>query len=170
MILISTSKGDIRLQLDEETTPETVANFLNYVRSGFYKDTVFHRVIDKFMIQGGGLTASMESKATEKPVKNEAKSAKLNKRGTIAMARTMDPHSATSQFFINVADNAFLNYSGDQAQSYGYCVFGEVVEGMDVVDMIARVKTGQRMGHGDVPLEDVFVHEISEIKDDMTAS
>ena len=166
MILISTSKGDIRLRLDKETAPDTVANFLNYVHSGFYKDTIFHRVIDGFMIQGGGLTAAMETKPVEKPVKNEAKAAKLNKRGTIAMARTMDPHSATSQFFINVADNAFLNYSGDQAQSYGYFVFGEVVDGMDVVDMIARVKTGQRMGHGDVPLEEVVIHEISEIKSD----
>ena len=115
------------------------------------------------MIQGGGLTAGMETKSAELPVKNEAKSAKLNKRGTVAMARTMDPHSATSQFFINVADNAFLNYSGDQAQSYGYCVFGEVVEGMDVVDMIAKVKTGQRDGHGDVPLEEVVIHKITEI-------
>ncbi len=163
MILISTSKGDIRLQLDEENTPETAANFLNYVRSGFYNNTVFHRVIDGFMIQGGGLTSDMQTKPTGFPVKNEAKSAKPNKRGTVSMARTMDPHSATAQFFINVADNAFLNYSGDQAQSFGYCVFGEVVEGMDVVDMIAKVKTGQRMGHGDVPLEEVVIHQISEV-------
>jgi peptidyl-prolyl cis-trans isomerase B (cyclophilin B) len=163
MILISTSKGDIRLQLDEENTPETAANFLNYVRSGFYNNTIFHRVIDGFMVQGGGLTADMQTKPANPPVKNEAKSAKLNKRGTVSMARTMDPHSATAQFFINVADNAFLNYSGDQAQSYGYCVFGEVVEGMDVVDMIAKVKTGQRMGHGDVPLEEIVIHQISEV-------
>ena len=166
MILINTSKGDIRLKLHEDTTPETVANFLNYVRSGFYKETVFHRVIDGFMIQGGGLTAAMETKSTEVPVKNEAKAAKPNKRGTIAVARTMDPHSATAQFFINVSDNAFLNYSGDHAQSYGYCVFGEVVDGMDVVDMIARVKTGQRMGHGDVPMEDIIIHQISEISEE----
>lgn len=105
----------------------------------------------------------METKATNQPVKNEAKSAKPNKRGTISMARTMDPHSATSQFFINVADNAFLNYSGEQAQSYGYCVFGEVVEGMDVVDQIAKVKTGQRKGHGDVPLEEVVIYQITEV-------
>ncbi len=163
MILINTSKGDIRLQLDEENTPDTAANFLNYVRSGFYNDTIFHRVIDGFMIQGGGLTAAMETKSTELPIKNEAKSAKQNKRGTIAMARTMDPHSATCQFFINVADNAFLNYSGEQAQSYGYCVFGEVVEGMDVVDAIAKMKTGQRKGHGDVPMEDVVIHEVREV-------
>ena len=163
MILISTSKGDIKLELDEKNTPDTAANFLNYVRSGHYKDTIFHRVIDGFMIQGGGLTADMETKATQQPVKNEAKSAKPNKRGTIAMARTMDPHSATSQFFINVADNAFLNFTGEQAQSYGYCVFGEVVDGMDVVDQIAKVKTGQRKGHGDVPLEEVVIHQITEV-------
>ncbi len=162
MILISTSKGDIRLALDTENTPETAENFLNYVRSGFYTDTIIHRVIDGFMIQGGGLTADMETKSVGAPVKNEAKTGKLNKRGTVAMARTMDPHSATAQFFINVADNAFLNYSGEQAQSYGYCVFGEVTEGMDVVDSIAKVKTGQSKGHGDVPLEVIVIHQISE--------
>ncbi len=163
MILINTSKGDIRLQLDEENTPDTVANFLQYVRSGFYNDTVFHRVIDGFMIQGGGLTADMETKPTELPIKNEAKSGKLNKRGSIAMARTTEPHSATSQFFINLADNKFLNYTGEQTQSYGYCVFGEVVEGMDVVDIIAKVKTGQRKGHGDVPVEEIVIIKISEV-------
>ncbi|CEK11761.1 peptidylprolyl isomerase [Legionella hackeliae] len=163
MIVISTSKGDIHLQLDEENTPETAQNFLNYVRSGFYNDTIFHRVIDGFMIQGGGLTADMTQKPTESAIKNEAKSAKPNKRGTIAMARTMDPHSATSQFFINVADNAFLNFTGEHAQGYGYCVFGEVVEGMDVVDAIVKVKTGQRMGHADVPVEAVVIHEIREV-------
>jgi peptidyl-prolyl cis-trans isomerase B (cyclophilin B) len=163
MILINTSKGDIRIQLDEENAPDTVANFLNYVRSGFYSDTIFHRVIDGFMIQGGGLTADMETKPTNSSVKNEAKSAKPNKRGTIAMARTMDPHSATAQFFINVADNAFLNFSGEQAQSYGYCVFGEVIEGMDVVDTIAKAKTKQHMGHGDVPAEAIVIHQITEV-------
>ena len=163
MILISTSKGDIKLELDEENTPKTAANFLNYVRNGFYKDTIFHRVISGFMIQGGGLTAQMENKATDAPVVNEAKGSKLNKRGTIAMARTMDPHSATAQFFINLVDNSFLNYSGEQAQNFGYCAFGEVVEGMEVVDLIAKVKTGQKSGHGDVPLEDVVIHEVTEI-------
>lgn len=163
MIVINTSKGDIQLQLDEAGAPDTTANFLNYVRSGFYNETIFHRVIDGFMIQGGGFTADMETKPTLSPIKNEAKSAKPNKRGTIAMARTMDPHSATAQFFINVADNAFLNYSGDNAQGYGYCVFGEVVDGMDVVDLIAKVKTGQKMGHGDVPMEEVVIHTISEM-------
>ncbi|ARG96558.1 peptidylprolyl isomerase [Legionella micdadei] len=163
MILINTSKGEIRLELHEENAPKTVENFLNYVRKGFYTDTIFHRVIDGFMIQGGGLTAEMVQKTTDAPVKNEAKQAKPNKRGTIAMARTMDPHSATAQFFINVADNAFLNFSGEHAQGYGYCVFGEVVEGMDVVDAIAKVKTGQRKGHADVPVEEVVIHEILEI-------
>lgn len=170
MILINTTKGDIRLNLDKETTPNTVANFLNYVSRGFYNETIFHRVIDGFMIQGGGLTAKMENKATDAPVQNEAKLAKLNKRGSIAMARTSDPHSATAQFFINLSDNAFLNYSGDTTQGFGYCVFGEVVDGMDVVDLIAKVKTGQRMGHGDVPLEDVTILSIREIEsDDVTA-
>lgn len=163
LILIKTSKGDIKVQLDKETAPKTVANFMNYVHSNFYNDTIFHRVIDGFMIQGGGLTAQMETKTTQTPVENEAKFAKANKRGSIAMARTMDPHSATAQFFINLADNAFLNYSGDHAQGFGYCVFGEVTEGMDVVDAIAKVKTGQRKGHGDVPMEDVMIHSISEV-------
>jgi peptidyl-prolyl cis-trans isomerase B (cyclophilin B) len=163
MLVISTSKGDIHLQLDTENTPVTVENFLSYVRSGFYNNTIFHRVIDGFMIQGGGLNADMEQKSTQAPVQNEAKKAKPNKRGTIAMARTMDPHSATAQFFINVANNGFLNYSGDHAQGYGYCVFGEVTEGMDVVDAIAKVKTGQRMGHGDVPVEEISISEVKEV-------
>lgn len=163
MVVISTSKGEIHLNLDMENTPETAENFLNYIRSGFYNDTIFHRVIPGFMIQGGGFNTGMEQKTTEAPIKNEAKNAKQNKRGTIAMARTMDPHSATAQFFINVADNGFLNYTGDNAQGYGYCVFGEVVEGMDVVDAIAKVKTGQRMGHGDVPVEEVSIIEVKEV-------
>jgi peptidyl-prolyl cis-trans isomerase B (cyclophilin B) len=163
MVVISTSKGDIHLQLDTENTPVTVENFLNYARSGYYNNTIFHRVIDGFMIQGGGLNADMEQKPTEQPIQNEAKKGKPNKRGTIAMARTMDPHSATAQFFINVADNSFLNYSGDHAQGFGYCVFGEVVEGMDVVDAIGKVKTGQRMGHGDVPVEEVSIIEVKVV-------
>lgn len=162
MVVIQTSKGDIRLKLDTTNTPETAENFLNYVRSGFYNDTIFHRVIDGFMIQGGGLTADMQTKSTQTPIKNEAKNANLNKRGTIAMARTMDPHSATAQFFINVVDNAFLNFSAETTQGYGYCVFGEVTEGMDVVDAIAKVKTGARHGHGDVPVEEVTIYSISE--------
>lgn len=162
-ILLSTSKGDIGLEL-HDGTKETVENFLNYVRSGFYSNTIFHRVIGGFMIQGGGFTAEMQQKPTQSPVKNEAKVARPNKRGTIAMARTMVPDSATAQFFINVADNDFLNYSGDTAQGYGYCVFGEVVSGMDVVEAISKVRTGQRDGHGDVPLEEVLITEIREIE------
>ncbi|HHP0257262.1 TPA: peptidylprolyl isomerase [Legionella pneumophila] len=163
MVLISTSMGDIHIKLDTENTPLTAENFLNYVRKGFYNDTIFHRVIDGFMIQGGGLNTNMEQKTTASPIQNEAKGAKPNKRGTIAMARTMDPHSATAQFFINVADNGILNYSGDHPQGYGYCVFGEVVEGMDVVDAIAKVKTGQRNGHADVPVEEISIIEVREL-------
>ena len=164
MILIHTSRGDIRLKLDEENTPNTAENFLNYVRSGFYNDTIFHRVIDGFMIQGGGMNAQMEPKSNEKPIKNEAKNAHKNTRGTVAMARTNDPHSATSQFFINVADNAFLNFKSEQPDGFGYCVFAEVIDGMDVVDQIAKVKTGQRRGHGDVPEEDVVIHSVTEVE------
>jgi peptidyl-prolyl cis-trans isomerase B (cyclophilin B) len=162
MVVISTSKGDIHIELDMENTPKTAENFLNYLRSGFYNDTIFHRVIDGFMIQGGGLTANMEQKKPEEPIKNEAKNSSPNKRGTIAMARTMDPHSATAQFFINVADNGFLNYTNDSTQGAGYCVFGTVVEGMDVVDAIAKTKTGQRMGYGDVPVEEISILEVKE--------
>lgn len=163
MVVISTSKGDIHIQLDTENTPATAENFLNYVRSGFYDNTIFHRVIAGFMIQGGGLNSDMEQKPTQSAIKNEAKSGKQNKRGTIAMARTMDPHSATAQFFINVADNGFLNYSGDTMQGFGYCVFGEVVEGMDIVDAIAKVKTGQNKGHADVPAEEISILEVKEV-------
>lgn len=161
MVVIETSKGNIQIELDDKNAPQTVANFLQYVRSEFYQDTIFHRVIDGFMIQGGGLTSDMETKVTNASVSNEAKTALPNQRGTIAMARTMDPHSATSQFFINVADNAFLNYSNEQ--NVGYCVFGNVVEGMDVVDSIAKARTGQVHGHGDVPLEEITIHKIREI-------
>lgn len=163
MILIKTSKGNIKLTLDTENTPLTTDNFLNYIRSGFYNDTIFHRVIGSFMIQGGGLKENLETKKTNSSIQNEAKNAQKNKRGTVAMARTMDPHSATSQFFINLVDNAFLNYSNDSAQGAGYCVFGEVTEGMDVVDSIAKAKTGNKQGHSDVPLEAIIIHEIIEV-------
>ena len=162
MIVLKTSKGDIHIELDTENTPETAENFLNYVKDGFYNGTIFHRVIDNFMIQGGGFTADMDQKPTNAPIKNEAKSAKSNKRGTIAMARTNDPHSATVQFFINLVDNNFLNYSSDHPSGAGYCVFGEVVEGMDVVDAIAKVQTGNHGGHGDVPKETIMIDEVSE--------
>ena len=164
MILISTSKGDIRIELDTKNTPVTANNFLQYVNNGFYNNTVFHRVINGFMIQGGGMTADLKSKETLAPIVNEAKNATGNVRGSIAMARTNDPHSATSQFFINVADNAFLNYSGDHMQGAGYCVFGHVVDGMDVVDQIKAVSTGNRAGHSDVPVEDVIIYSVTEEK------
>ena len=164
MVLIKTSMGDIRLKLDTENTPKTAENFLSYVRNDFYKDTLFHRVIDGFMIQGGGLTADMNTKLTDAPIENEAKQAKKNARGSIAMARTSDPHSATAQFFINVADNAFLNFTGESPQTFGYCVFGEVVEGMDIVDAIAKVKTGNKAGHADVPVEDIVIESVTEVE------
>lgn len=163
MILIKTSQGDISIALDEANTPKTAANFLEYVRSGFYKDTIFHRVINGFMIQGGGLTAEMENKPAPNKVVNEAKTGKPNKRGTIAMARTSDPHSASAQFFINLVDNTFLNFSSETPQGYGYCVFGEVVDGMDVVDAIAKVKTGQSAGHADVPQQTIVIQDIIEV-------
>lgn len=163
MILIKTSQGDISIALDEANTPKTAANFLEYVRAGFYKDTIFHRVINGFMIQGGGLTADMDNKPAPNKVVNEAKTGKLNKRGTIAMARTSDPHSASAQFFINLVDNAFLNFSSETPQGFGYCVFGEVVDGMDVVDAIAKVKTGQSAGHADVPQQAILIHDIIEV-------
>jgi len=162
MIVINTSAGDIKIKLDDENTPNTAENFRQYVSSGFYNDTIFHRVISGFMIQGGGMLADMSQKKTNDPVKNEAKSGKPNKRGTIAMARTNDPHSATAQFFINLVDNTFLNFTGENAQGYGYCVFGEVVEGMDVVDAIAKVKTGNNSGHSDVPVEPVVILDVRE--------
>ncbi|MBU6505384.1 MAG: peptidylprolyl isomerase, partial [Betaproteobacteria bacterium] len=135
----------------------TVANFLDYVSQGFYDNTVFHRVIDGFMIQGGGFEPGMHQKATNAPIENEAGNGLSNDRYTVAMARTSDPHSATAQFFINVKDNAFLNFRSATRDGYGYCVFGKVVEGQDVVDRIKGVNTGSRMGHGDVPLEDVVI-------------
>ena len=163
MILIKSSLGDISLQLDSENTPKPAENFLNYARKGFYNDTIFHRVIKGFMVQGGGLTSDMQTKPAPETVKNEAKTGKQNKRGTIAMARTSDPHSASAQFFINLVDNTFLNFTGENAQGYGYCVFGEVTDGMDVVDAIAKVKTGQKGGHSDVPQEDIVIYSITQL-------
>jgi len=160
MYTIKTNYGDIIIKLDEENAPKTSANFKEYVKDGFYDSTIFHRVIDSFMIQGGGLTEDMETKSTQAPIENEAKNAKPNKRGSIAMARTSNPHSATAQFFINLVDNDFLNFTSEDMQGYGYCVFGEVIEGMDVVDKIAKVKTGSRMGHADVPTEKIVIETI----------
>lgn len=163
MIVINTSKGDISIELHEAEAPKTTENFRNYINNNFYNDTIFHRVIDGFMIQGGGLTQSLSQKANEASIINEAKNAKPNKRGTIAMARTSAPHSATSQFFINLADNAFLDFKNESDQGYGYCVFGEVVKGMEVVDAIAKVKTGTKQGYSDVPVEEVIIYGITEV-------
>ena len=149
--------GVITLELDAEKAPVTVANFLAYVESGHYNNTVFHRVIDGFMIQGGGFAPGMTQKPTGEQIKNEADNGLKNERGTIAMARTQAPHSATAQVFINVADNAFLNHTAPDLQGWGYCVFGKVSEGMDVVDTIRQIKTGSSGFHQDVPKEDVII-------------
>lgn len=157
MVKLHTNHGVITLELDAEKAPITTANFLEYVESGFYANTIFHRVIDGFMIQGGGFEPGMRQKPTNAPIKNEANNGLTNKTYTIAMARTPNPDSASSQFFINVNDNDFLNFSSPTTQGWGYCVFGKVVEGMDVVDKIRQVKTGNSNGHQDVPLEDVII-------------
>jgi peptidyl-prolyl cis-trans isomerase B (cyclophilin B) len=157
VVKLHTNFGEVTLELDAEKAPITVANFLEYVDSGFYDSTIFHRVIDGFMIQGGGFKQGMSQKPTKEEIKNEANNGLQNKPYTIAMARTPSPHSASSQFFINVADNDFLNFSAPTAQGWGYCVFGKVVAGMDVVDRIKKVRTGNRAGHQDVPLEDVVI-------------
>ncbi len=163
MVKLNTNFGAIVLELDAEKAPVTVANFLQYVNSGFYNGTVFHRVIDGFMIQGGGMEPGLQQKKTLDEIKNEADNGLKNKAYTIAMARTPNPHSASSQFFINVADNDFLNFSAPTAQGYGYCVFGKVVEGQDVVDAIKKVKTGRKGGHDDVPVEDVVIESAEEV-------
>jgi len=159
MVTLKTSLGTILIELDHERAPETSANFAQYVRDGFFDDTIFHRVIDGFMIQGGGLTADMQQKPTREPIQNEADNGLANEVGTVAMARTNDPHSATAQFFINVADNSFLNHRSKDAQGWGYAVFGRVVEGMDVVEAIKGVATGNRAGHQDVPLETITIEQ-----------
>jgi peptidyl-prolyl cis-trans isomerase B (cyclophilin B) len=156
-VKLHTNHGIITLELDAEKAPVTVANFLAYVESGHYDNTVFHRVIDGFMIQGGGFEPGMNQKPTGEQIKNEADNGLKNERGTIAMARTQAPHSATAQFFINVADNDFLNHRSPDLQGWGYCVFGKVSEGMDVVDAIRKVKTGSSGFHQDVPKEDVII-------------
>ncbi|MWM86266.1 peptidylprolyl isomerase [Escherichia coli] len=156
-VTLHTSHGDIVIQLHDDKAPETVANFLNYCRDGFYNGTIFHRVISGFMVQGGGYESGMKQKPAGEPIKNEANNGLKNKRGTVAMARTQKPHSATSQFFINLADNDFLDYTGESIQGWGYCVFGEVVEGMETVDAVAAVETGSAGMHRDVPLEDVTI-------------
>lgn len=160
MISLKTNYGDIDIKLDQENTPVTAENFLKYAKEGFYDGTVFHRVIDGFMIQGGGFLPGMQQKKTQKTIKNEANKSKPNLRGTVAMARTSDPHSATAQFFINVADNKFLNFTNESPQGWGYCVFGEVVKGMDVVDKIKSLKTTHKAGHADVPVDDVIIESV----------
>jgi peptidyl-prolyl cis-trans isomerase B (cyclophilin B) len=151
--------GVITLELDEQKAPKTVANFLNYVKKGHYDGTVFHRVIDGFMIQGGGFAPGMSQKPTDAPIENEANNGLKNDKYTVAMARTNQPHSASAQFFINVADNAFLNHTAPSAQGWGYAVFGKVVGGQDIVDRIKGVPTGNRGGHGDVPRTDVVIEK-----------
>jgi cyclophilin family peptidyl-prolyl cis-trans isomerase len=158
VVVIETTKGNITVELDAQNAPVTVANFLAYVDDGYFTDTIFHRVIPNFMIQGGGLTADMHDKPSKRaPIKNEANNGLKNDRGTLAMARTSDPNSATSQFFINHKDNDFLNFRNESMQGWGYAVFGKVTEGMDVVDEIAAVKTGSKGGHQDVPLETITI-------------
>ena len=159
MIKLTTNHGVISLELNAEKAPKTVANFISYVESGHYNGTVFHRVIKNFMIQGGGMDANMKQKDTQAPIENEAANGLKNKRGTIAMARTGEPHSATAQFFINVVDNDFLDFKAPMGHGWGYCVFGEVVEGMDVVDKIRAVRTGNKGFHQDVPVEDIIIEK-----------
>ncbi|POR53739.1 peptidyl-prolyl cis-trans isomerase B (cyclophilin B) [Paraburkholderia eburnea] len=159
MVELHTNHGVIKLELNAEKAPKTVANFLEYVKSGHYDGTVFHRVIDGFMIQGGGFEAGMKQKPTQAQIENEANNGLKNERGTIAMARTNDPHSASAQFFINVADNDFLNHSSPTPQGWGYAVFGKVVDGLDVVEKIKSVKTGSKGFHQDVPVDDVVIEK-----------
>lgn len=161
MIILHTNHGDIKIALDHVKTPDTAANFEKYAKEGFYDGTIFHRVIDGFMVQGGGFEPGMQEKSTNDPIENEADKGLANKRGTIAMARTNDPHSATAQFFINVADNDFLNHSAKSMNGWGYCAFGEVIEGMDVVDKIKGAKTTMRMGHQDVPVDDIVIEKVT---------
>ena len=163
VVELDTNMGAIVIELNEEKAPKTVENFLNYVKSGHYDGTIFHRIIDGFMIQGGGMDAEMNEKATNAPVENEADNGLKNDKGTIAMARTQDPHSATSQFFINVKDNDFLNHSGKNMQGWGYTVFGKVTSGMDVIDKMRGVPTGRFGMHADVPNEPIVINSATII-------
>ena len=158
-VTLDTTHGNISIELYDDKAPVTVKNFLSYVNDGFYDGTVFHRVIPNFMIQGGGFMPGMVQKETNAPIENEANNGLANDRGTIAMARTNDPHSATAQFFINHKDNAFLNHSAETAQGWGYCVFGKVTDGMDALDAIAAVSTSNISGHADVPVENVIINK-----------
>jgi len=165
MVKLHTNFGEITLELDAGKAPTTVANFLQYVNSGFYDNTIFHRVINGFMIQGGGFDTSMHQKPTKPTIKNEADNGLQNKAYTIAMARTSIPDSASSQFFINVSDNDFLDFTAPTAQGWGYCVFGKVTAGTEVIDKIRQVKTGSKGGHQDVPLENVVIERAEVVKD-----
>ncbi len=164
LVLMETSMGTIKIELFKDKAPITVRNFLSYVKDGFYDGLIFHRVIKEFMVQGGGMDASMQPKKTKFAIKNEAANGLSNKRGTLAMARTGVVDSATSQFFINVVDNAFLDYRGKTADLFGYAVFGQVVEGMETVDAIRQVKTGSMMGHSDVPVEPVSILSVRVVE------
>lgn len=164
-VRLTTSKGNILLQLDPEKAPATVENFRNYVTSGHYDGTIFHRVIDDFMIQGGGLNEDMETLPTQAPIKNEANNGLVNDIGSISMARTGDPHSASAQFFINTNDNAFLNFRSETTDGWGYCVFGKVIEGMDVVEAIEETDTTSRSGHQDVPVEPIHIKKAEVVEE-----
>lgn len=166
MIVLETNFGTIKIALDETNTPITAENFKQYVTEGFYDGTIFHRVISNFMIQGGGFEPGLVKKNTRDPIENEATNATNNKRGTIAMARTNDPHSATAQFFINVVDNSFLDFTAPNDNGWGYCVFGETIEGLDVIDKIKEVKTGTQERHQDVPEEDVTIEKAYLVEDE----
>lgn len=163
-ILLHTNFGDIKLELYPEKAPETVKNFVSYVEADHYNGTIFHRVINGFMIQGGGFDKDMKQKSTQSPIKNEANNGLKNENGTVAMARTSDPHSATAQFFINVSDNGFLNHTGESSQGWGYAVFGKVSDGMDVVEKIKGVKTGRSGMHDDVPADPVIIESAEVVK------
>ncbi len=165
MVKVETSMGDITIELNEEKAPITSANFLQYVKDGFFDGLIFHRVINNFMIQGGGITVDMEPKEGKAPIQNEADNGLLNEKYTVAMARTQDPHSATSQFFINTKNNTFLDHTAPTMQGWGYAVFGKVVDGTDVVDAIEKVKTGQNGFHGDVPVEPVIINKVVLLDD-----
>ncbi len=161
MITLHTNYGDIEIELDFEKAPKSAANFLQYAQDGFYNRTIFHRVINNFMVQGGGFDEDMQQKEVRDAIKNEADNGLLNNTGTLAMARTSDPHSATAQFFINVKDNDFLNHKSKDSQGWGYCVFAKVTSGMDVVTKIKDVKTGGSGGHQDVPVDNVIIESVT---------
>ena len=165
IVKIETTLGDITVELDAEKAPIGTENFIHYVMEGFYKDTLFHRIIPGFMVQGGGMVEGMQDKPAGDPIENEADNGLKNERGTLAYARTMDPHSATTQFFINLVDNDFLNHKSKDTQGWGYAVFGKVTEGMDVVDAMAKVETTSRMGHQDVPVDDIKIIKTVLIED-----